>query len=56
MPGVEALIEAFADRVLLRPRHDLPNLVDLAGAVARLCGVDLELTSHAEDIITETLI
>ena len=51
MPGVEALIEAFADRVLLRPRHDLPNLVDLAGAVARLCGVDLELTSHAEDMV-----
>ena len=47
MPGVEALIEAFADRVLLRPRHDLPNLVDLAGAVARLCGVDLKLTGHA---------
>ena len=51
MPGVEALIEAFADRVLLRPRHDLPNLVDLAGAVARLCGVDLKLTHHAEDMV-----
>ena len=51
MPGVEALIEAFADRVLLRPRHDLPNLVDLAGAVARLCGVDIKLTGHAEDMV-----
>ena len=51
MPGVEALVEAFADRVLLRPRHDLPNLVDLAGAVARLCGVDLELTGHGEDMV-----
>ena len=51
MPGVEALIEAFADRVLLRPRHDLPNLVDLAGAVARLCGVDLEMSGHAEDMV-----
>ena len=51
MPGVEALIEAFADRVLLRPRHDLPNLVDLAGAVARLCGVNLKLTGHAEDMV-----
>ena len=51
MPGVEALIEAFADRVLLRPRHDMPNLVDLAGAVARLCGVELELTGHAEDMV-----
>ena len=56
MPGVEALVEAFADRVLLRPRHDLPNLVDLAGAVARLCGVELELSGHAEDAVTETLI
>ena len=51
MPGVEALIEAFADRVLLRPRHDLPNLVDLAGAVAKLCGVDLKLTGHGEDMV-----
>ena len=51
MPGVEALIEAFADRKLLRPRHDLPNLVDLARAVARLCGVDLNLSSHAEDMV-----
>ena len=51
MPGVEALIEAFADRKLLRPRHDLPNLVDLAGAVARLCGVDLKLSCHAEDMV-----
>ena len=51
MPGVEALVEAFADRVLLRPRHDLPNLVDLAGAVARLCGVELELSGHAEDMV-----
>ena len=50
MPGVEALIEAFADRVLLRPRHDLPNLVDLARAVVRLCGVEMELSSHAEDM------
>ena len=50
-PGVEALIEAFADRKLLRPRHDLPNLVDLARAVARLCGVDLNLSSHAEDMV-----
>ena len=51
MPGVEALIEAFADRLLLRPRHDLPNLVDLAGAVARICGVDLKLSCHAEDMV-----
>ncbi len=51
MPGVEALVEAFADRVLLRPRHDLPNFVDLAGAVARVCGVDIELTGHAEDMV-----
>ena len=51
MPGVEALVEAFADRVLLRPRHDLPNFVDLAGAVAQVCGVDLELTGNAEDMV-----
>ena len=51
MPGIEALIEAFADRKLLRPRHDLPNLVDLAGAVAKLCGVELELSSNAEDMV-----
>ena len=51
MPGIEALIEAFADRKLLRPRHDLPNLVDLARAVARLCGVNLKLSSHAEDMV-----
>ena len=51
MPGIEALIEAFADRKLLRPRHDLPNLVDLARAMARLCGVDLELSPDAEDMV-----
>ena len=51
MPGIEALIEAFADRKLLRPRHDLPNLVDLARAMAKLCGVDLELSSDAEDMV-----
>ena len=51
MPGVEALIEAFADRKLLRPRHDRPNLVDLARAVARLCGVDLELSADAENMV-----
>ena len=40
MTGIESLMTAFEDGTLLRPSYELPNLVDLARAVAGICGVE----------------
>ena len=51
MSDVLRLLEAFSDGRLQRPSADVPNTVDLARAVASLCGVpDLKLTSGAKTI------
>lgn len=51
MSDVPRLLEAFATGRLQRPSADVPNTVDLARAIASLCGVpDLELTSGAKAI------
>ena len=51
MSGTQSLIQAFESGVLTQPRHDLPNLVDLARAIAKLSGVcDLDLSPSAAEI------
>ena len=51
MSGTESLVQAFESGALVRPRHDRPNLVDLARAVARLSGgCDLDLSPSAAEV------
>ena len=51
MSGTESLIQAFESGALTRPRHDRPNLVDLARAIAKLSGVcGLDLSPSADEI------
>ena len=51
MSDVARLIAAFDAGTLVRPSSDVPNTVDLARAVASLCGIaDLELTATARKI------
>ena len=51
MSGTQSLIQAFESGVLTQPRHDLPNLVDLARAIAKLSGVcDLDLSPSAAEV------
>ena len=51
MSGIESLVQAFESGALARPRHDRPNLVDLARAIAKLSGVsDLDLSPSAAEI------
>lgn len=51
MSDVSRLLDAFATGRLQRPSADIPNTVDLARAVASLCGVpDLKLTTGAATI------
>ena len=54
MSGIESLVQAFESGALARPRHDRPNLVDLARAIAKLSGVsDLDLSPSAAEIATK---
>ena len=51
MSGTESLIQAFESGALTRPRHDRPNLVDLARAIAKLSGVcGLDLSPSAAEV------
>ena len=54
MSGTESLIQAFESGALTRPRHDRPNLVDLARAIAKLSGVcGLDLSPSADEMAAE---
>ena len=54
MSGTQTLLEAFEFGSLLRPAYDRPNLVGLARAIAKLCGVcDLELTDEAKSLAAQ---
>ncbi len=51
MSDVPRLLAAFDDGSLIRPSADVPNTVDLARAVASLCGAtDLDLNVAARDL------
>ena len=44
MSDLDILLQSFADGTLLRPSAEVPNLVDLARAMASLAGADVEET------------
>ncbi len=48
--GLELLWDGFIEGTLILPREEIPNLVDLARAVARLNGVDMPHTHSSADI------
>ena len=51
MSGTESLVHAFESGSLTRPRHDRPNLVDLARAIVKLSGGrGLDLSPSAGEI------
>ena len=55
MTGAESLIDAFESGRLLPPRFDHPNLVDLARATAKLCGVSGMDLSPPADVMAKSV-